>query len=274
MRKLEFKIAAGLGDNLVLRMALDTIKHDYDQIRISHNKMIVNDHRNGDPLYFKFLADLGNLIFTEPPYIFDQGDYPEIYTYDTYKRLGIKIKEPRLDYLLCKGDSLNLGEEYIVITTRARSVIIGTLSPLLPSFWKLLDELSQKYKIVILGEREVQGVPDHCAGTKDDVFSIYDQIKLHIPAEKILDLTVPALGITAPDLIRIQQDCLIMKEAKTVITFGIGGNVWMAAAVANTTGYRSLDENNITDIIINPEFRNIFITQDWTQFIVKLEGYK
>ena len=262
MRKLEFKIACGLGDNIVLRMALDTVKHNYDQIRIAHNKQIMKDYRNNDPIYWKFLNDLGNLLFTEAPYVFDHGEYPEIYTYDTYINLGIKIKEPKLDHLLCKGTSLNLNKEYIVITTRAKLIDQRILYGLLPSFLEKIKQLSTKYRILVLGEREVEG--------EYQAFSIYDQIITTIPTDRILDLTVAALGITAPKLTNIQQDCLIMKEAKAVITFGIGGNVWMSAAVANTIGFRTKDNNNITDVVINPEFKNIFITQNWNEFILKL----
>jgi hypothetical protein len=273
MKKLEFKIACGLGDNIVLRMALDTVKHNYSQIRIAHNKDIVKDLRNSDPKYYKFLNDLGNLLFTEPPYIFDQGTYPEIYTYNTYKDLNIKIIEPKLDHLLCKGVSLNLNTEYIVVTTRARSVLKTALLPLLTDFCKTLKLLSTKYKIVIMGERIIDNTLQKDRGTIHEIFSIYEQIIANIPSECVIDLTVPALGVTSPTLSQMQRDCLIMKESKLVITFGIGGNVWMSAAVANTIGFRTADNNTITDIVINPQFKNIFITQDWQQFIQKLKEY-
>ena len=266
MKTLEFKVAAGVGDNIVLRMALDTVKHNYDQIKISHNKQIVDTHRGGNSEYYKFLDDIGNLLFTEHPYSYDHNEYPEIYTYKAYIDLGIKIKSPKLEYLLCKGNSLNLGEEYIVLTTRARTIFKNSITQ---EFWDTIKVLSKKYKIVVIGERRIEDYNKNAAGTGDEIFSIYDQIVANI--DIITDLTTSGFGITVPKLSKIQQDCLIMKEAKFVITFGIGGNVWMAAAVANTIGYRT-DNEEITDVVINPEFSNIFITKNWSQFINKLKN--
>lgn len=266
MKKLEFLIAAGLGDNIILRMALDTVKHNYDEIRIAHNKGIVKDYRNDDPKYFKFLDELGALLFSEPPYIFDHGDYPVIQTYYTYSDLSIIIKNPKLEYLLAKGNSLNLNQEYIVITTKIRTLPKNVFNDISKNFWVILNDLSKKYKIVILGEKEIEG--NH----PDDWFSIYNEIISNLPNDKILDLTVPALGVTAPELHKVQQDCLIMKEAKFVIANGIGGNVWMAAAVANTIGFRS-DEEPIINIVVNPQFENIFITKNINLFFNKLKEY-
>lgn len=266
MKKLEFTIAAGIGDNIVLRMALDSVKHNYDEIRISHNKDIVNIHRNGDPNYFKFLNDLGSLLFSEKPYIFDHNIYPIIYTHRTYINLNIKIKKPNLNYLLCKGSPLNIGE-YIVLTTKIRTLPKATFLNLAQKLWVVLNTLSNKYKIVVMGEREMDG--DITA----DTYSIYNDIMSNLSNDKIIDLTIPILGKDAPTLNKIQQDCLIMENAKFVIANGIGGNVWMSAAVANTIGFRT-DNEEITDIVINPEFENIFITKNFDHFIDKIKTYQ
>lgn len=265
-RKLSFWIAAGLGDNILLRMALDTVKHNFDEINISHNVDIVNEYRDGDPKYFKFLDDVGTLLFSEPPYNFNHNKYDIIYTYNTYKALGIVIKQPKLDHLLCKGVSLNLNQEYIVLTTKIRTLPKQVFYNLAPQFWKILTALSQKYKIVVLGEREMEGP------MPNDIYSIYNDIIANLPKDSLIDLTVPALGVTAPELSKIQQDCLIMKNAKFVIANGIGGNVWMAAAVANTIGFRC-DEEQIINLIVQSEWENIFITKDQSKFIKKLEEY-
>lgn len=266
MNKLEFKICAGIGDNIVLRMALDTVKHNYDEIRISHNKDVIAAFRDEGRNYDVFLHDLGTLLFSEPPYIFDQGEYPEIYTCNTYKKLGIVIKEPKLDYLLCKGKSLDTNGKYIALTTRARTFLRRSITV---EFWHTLIQLSNTYKIVVMGEREIEGDKGF-VGTSDEISSIYDLIISNLGHDRIIDLTTPKLGVSAFKLENIQQDCLIMKEAEFVITFGIGGNVWMSAAVANTIGYRT-DNEEITNIVVNPHFSNIFITKDWNQFVNRIK---
>src|SRR5262249_48834942 len=157
-------------DNILLRMALDTVKHNFDEINISHDVDIVNHHRNGDPKYFKFLDDIGTLLFSEPPYNFNHNKYDIIYTYNTYKRLDIKIKQPKLDYLLCKGVALDLDQEYIVITTKIRTLPRQVFYSLAPRLWNVLTALSHKYKIVVLGEREMEGP------MPNDIYSIYKDI--------------------------------------------------------------------------------------------------
>src|ERR1700722_341314 len=220
-KKVALEIAAGIGDSLVVRIFFDAVKHEYDQIIISHSKSIVNQWRNGDPNYFRFLYDWGTLLFSENPFVYsDHARYIDVAK--TLMGLGTKPKTPNLHHLLCKGNSLNLGEEYIVLTTKIRCFNKKLFYPLSIKLWGTLKKLSQKYKVVVIGEREVEKSKEYQLNTSD-IFGIYEQIITNIPNDRVVDLTVPALGITTPTLEKIQQDCLIMKEAKFVITFGIGG---------------------------------------------------
>lgn len=268
MKKLSTSICLGLGDNIVARIIFDTVKHNYDQIRISHDKNIIQIYKNGDSNYMKFLKDIGNLLFTEPPYYFDSISYPAIHTFNTTKNLYIPGK-PNLEHKLCKGTPLNLGQEYIVITTKIRGMARKTFYPLSIKLWQTLRQLSTKYKIVILGEREVEKNIEYL-GNPDLAYSIYDQIIANLPINCIIDLTIPALGNIAPTLSQIQQDGLIMRQAKFTITLGMGGNVWLAAGSGSQViGFRE-DGDPATDIILGPNFTSVRMTKDWNQFIKRL----
>jgi hypothetical protein len=279
MKKLEFTINAGIGDNLILRIFLDTIKQNYDQIRISHDTNVINYWRSGDPQYYKFLDELGKLLFSEPPYIYDKIRRPHS-DLDKIANIicGLKFtpQKPNIDHILCSGDSLNLDEKYIVITTKTRYMHKQFLYPLFPKLWKTMKEVSKKYKIVILGERCVEKSKEYIVDhNKEIIYSIYDQIISNIPNDRIVDLTVPALGITVPDIKKIQQDCLIMKEAEGVIVLGIGGNLWLALAVANTINFRSDNLGVFTtliDMINNPKFNTAFLSKDINKFLQKLDS--
>src|SRR5579871_221148 len=120
MRKLELEICTGIGDNLVIRIFFDTIKHNYDQIRIAHSKAVIREFWDNRPEYQLFCKNIGIALFTEPPYVYDYGNYPPIHTYDIISSLRIVPVKPNLDHILCQGTPLNLGEEYIVITTKIR----------------------------------------------------------------------------------------------------------------------------------------------------------
>jgi len=270
-KKVALEIAAGIGDSLVVRIFFDAVKHEYDQIIISHSKSIVNQWRNGDPNYFRFLYDWGTLLFSENPFVYsDHARYIDVAK--TLMGLGTKPKTPNLHHLLCKGNSLNLGEEYIVLTTKIRCFNKKLFYPLSIKLWGTLKKLSQKYKIVILGEKLVEMRKEYNS-ISDSVFGLYEQIISNIPNNRILDLTVPALGETVSDLVAIRQDCLIMKEAEFVITLGVGGNFCMATSVANMTiGFRA-DNLEFTDAIYNKDYHNAIITKNWNYFIQSLEKY-
>ena len=275
MKKLEMSINTGIGDNIIVRVFFDVIKHNYDQIIVSHNKDVIEFSNNGDPNYLNFLNELGNTLFTTPPYIFSNVQYKPLFLYDTIKELNILPSKPNLDSVLCAGTSLNLGEEYIVITTKIRGLRRKDFYPFSINLWKILRKLSEKYKIVILGERQVENNKEY-ANISDIVYSIYEQIITNLPSHRIVDLTVPSLGVTTPDLKKIKQDCLIMKESKCIVTLAIGGNLWLALSVANVIGFKydcGIVNNYINDMVsclTNPKFSTAFITYDWHQFIKKI----
>lgn len=269
MKQISTSICLGLGDNIVARMIFDTVKHKYDKIRISHDKNIIYHYKNGDTAYLNFLNKIGNLLFTEPPFSFETQSYPAIHTLNTVRTLYIP-SPPNLQYLLCKGQPLNLGEEYIVITTKIRGILRKNFYPLSIQLWDALRRLSTKYKIVVVGEREVEKNIEY-RGNPDLAYGIYEQIIANLPSDRILDLTVPALGNVAPNLTKIKQDALIMQQAKFVVTLGMGGNVWLAAAAGNQViGYRE-DGDPATDIILGPKFISVKMTKDWKTFIQRLE---
>lgn len=272
--KTEISICIGLGDNIVIRGYLDTIKSKYEEIRISHHKPIIQNYRNNDPEYTKFLDQIGNLLFSEPPYIFDHGDYPHKSQFEIMQHFQIDPQKPNLSHLLCKGINLNISEPYIVITTKVRIMRQEIFFPLSIDLWKTLRKLSEKYKIVIMGEKVVEYGKEYLEreNVNNGIYSIYEQIISNLPQDRIIDLTVPALGITTPSLEKIQQDCLIMNQAKFVIVIGVGGNFCLSSAVANTIGFREDKEPHL-DKVLAHNYSDLFMTREWLQFMKKINCY-
>lgn len=276
---MKIGINVGLGDNIITRLLLDRIKHNYDEIRISHNKKVMENYRDNDPKYWEFLDEIGSLIFSEKPYIFDKQDYKSYAPVDYYNLISdpntSKDSKPNLDYL-CQGQSLNINKEYIVITTKVRVLPNNVLFPLMDQFYSTIKPLCTKYQIVILGEREVE-ISKEYAMFPQSIYGLYDNIVNNLSKDIILDLTIPSLGITTPSIKQIRQDLLIMKEAKFVVVFGIGGNFCMSSAVANTINFRRDDEFPLTQLVnkINgSHYSNVFTTQNWQQFLLEIEKYK
>ena len=274
-------IPTSLGEIINIKYHLDLVKNRYDQIRLSFHTQLWKEGLHTEApdwlekkvLWTKYLNDLGKLFFSEHPYVLEPvsrkfaGDAGHV-----VKLLKLTPQKAEMAHLLCKGQSLNLGEEYIVITTKIRYLEKSIFYPKSIEFWRVLRKLSARYKIVILGERVVEMRKEYLS-SQNSIFGIYDQIISNVPVERIIDLTVPALGETVSDLKQIQQDCLIMNEAKIVINFGVGGNSCMATSVAKMTiGFRS-DPLQFADIVFGREYPNCIITKDWSHFIRTLERY-
>jgi hypothetical protein len=279
MKTLSLSLPTSLGEIINMKGHLDCVKDQYAKITVSFNKelwktglhMEAPGWKEKEALWNKYLDDIGKLFFSEPPYTVDNFSHPFYITDGLVAKLGIPPRKVELGHLLCKGESLNIGH-YIVMTTKVRHVEKKQFMPLSIQLWKVLQELSSKYKIVVLGEREVEMRKEY-EMFKSNIFGLYDQIIANLPPNRIVDLTVPALGETVADLSKIQQDCLIMRDAQFVITIGIGGNSCMAAAVANMNiGYRT-DKTPFTDAIFNKEYPNAIITKNWDYFIQVLKRY-
>ncbi len=270
MNILRVSIPIGLGDLIYTKAMLDSVKHLYNQIHIRIFRDIISSY-GIDPKYNNFLDEIGNLFFSEPPYILTSENIPFYGLVDVCTSNSIMPVKPNLKNLLCEGTTIDVGEEYIVLVTKVRYMAREHFEEKRGQLFDTLRQLSQKYKIVILGEREVQfngGYTSFVGG----IYSIYNDIIQHIPSDRLLDLSMSALGITAPNLINIRQDCLTMSRAKFVVTMGVGGGFCMATAVANTIGYR-IDQDPIADAVFDREYSDALITKDWSYFINKLQSY-
>lgn len=284
MRILDYGgLPTSLGEIINAKYHLDLIKDQYDQIKLSfHTQLWATGLYTNTPdwpqrkqLWEKYLTDLGQLFFSEPPYVLDPVGVSHKYGGDCQhlvNLLRITPQKAEMSQYLCKGTSLNLGEEYIVITTKLRHIPKNFFYPRSIELWRTLQKLSAKYKIVILGERHVEMRREY-QHIQNEVFGIYEQIISNLPPDRIVDLTVPALGETVSDLKQIQQDCLIMNEAKFVITIGVGGNSCMAHSTAKMAiGFRA-DNLPFANIVFGKEYPNMIVTKDWGYFIKVLERY-
>jgi hypothetical protein len=272
LKQISTSICAGLGDNIIARMIFDTVKHQYSQIKISHDKSIIRVWKENNHEHILFLKDIGNLLFSEIPFHYDSNQYPPIQTFDTIKKFSPIIK-PNFQHLLCRGTPLDTQEEYICITTKIRLIPKQKFLPVSIQLWSVLTQLANRYKIVIMGERNIEEFSIYRRSMSENItYSIYDQIISNVPANRIIDLTVPSLGVIAPKLSNVQQDGLILQRAKFAICFGNGGNLWHAVAAANKViAYRDDDRDCIADALLNPNFSHVKMFKNWNEFIDELK---
>ena len=272
MKNVAISIPLGVGDFICLKAAFDPVKDQFSSIKLTPARHIIKDFGR-DASYNQFVDDIGRLFFSDPPYYFDAGQYPFCEFDAIYSNYGLTPYKPKLGHLLCAGTSLNLDEEYIVITTKVRYVAKSNFQCHSVEFWNTIQSLSSKYKIVVIGEREVETNDEYAIHTSQHIYSIYNDIINNVPNYRVVDLTIPALGISSPNLTQLQQDCLIMKEAKFVITFGVGGNFCLSTAVANMAiGWRT-DNLNFFDLVYGKEYPDAIITKKWDHFLNTLRNY-
>jgi len=272
MATFSSNIPVGLGDIIYIKSQLDFFKDRFEEIHITFHEDLISYYRKGTK-YNIFLKEVGNLFFSEKPYILNDGYYPFRTQLQICTDYEMPPCKPELQHLLCKGVSLNLDSEYIVLTTKIRQLSRTNFNDMSKDFWDKINQLSKKYKIVLLGERKVEVNKEYEYYTTEHIYSIYEDIMKNVQNEAIIDLTIPALGITVPSLTQIQQDCLIMKEAKFVVTIGIGGNFCMATAVANVIGYRNDDDEVADYCFSNREYPNAMITKNYEYFMSILGKY-
>lgn len=261
-KSISARINLGVGDHIFARVFLDGVKHEFFSIQITHAEDAIHYWFNNDPKRRAFNTALGKLVFRDPPYVLvPGGNLPFFPNERIVRELNAIPVKPNLDHLAA-GKSLDINP-YIVITTKARQFPKATFNQIKDQLSSSLRNLSDRFTIVILGERDVQRTREYEAEVnRDQVFGIYDFLISVLPKDKILDLSVPALGISVSSIEQFRQDCLIMKEAKTVITLGIGGNFWMSAGLAqNTIGLRA-DNEWTTDIMTSANYPNMTLTKD------------
>lgn len=271
-------IPLSLGEIINFKYHLDMVKENYQQILFSFHRPLLKSHldvnAHQEQLQNKYIDDIGKLFFSEAPYQIEPHSSNFFGDMNTLSDL-IKVAPQKADLrqYLCKGQSLDIGP-YIVMTTKVRELDKNIFLPLSFQLWKTLQSLSETYKIVILGEREVEMRKEYVVWSSRNIYGLYEQIISNLPPDRIVDLTVPALGNTVSDLSKIQQDCLIMNQAKVTITIGIGGNCGMSTASSNLAlGFRN-DNNVMAGRIYSSEDERVCVTSNWQHFINKLQSLK
>jgi hypothetical protein len=241
MRSLSLALPTALGEVINIRYNMQQLFDRYDRINITFNPRVywdevMNTHLPDWPQKEQKLhnlcVELGNLFFTEPPFTFGMYlPYPRLYhagyLIDDYHLIP---KMPQMAKYLCKGIPLNIGE-YVVITTKVREVPKARYDQHKQELYDLIRQISDKYPIVILGEKILEIRKEYVILQKNNtLFCLYEDLINAIPKDRVIDLTKPFLSETVSTLSEVQQDCLIMHNAKATITVGIGGNFLMATS--------------------------------------------
>lgn len=267
---MQLDINTGIGDHLIVRSFLDQLKDQYARIQITQSRAAVAHWRDNDPRFLQFIHQLGDIIFGHPPYqLVKQPIRFPFWPSERFIELGLIPTRPYVPGLIVNHHlTAEITQPYIVLTTKVREMPPETFRDFIDKSTPIFQHLAKRYAIVLLGEREVEKSKEYSiADNPTIIFSAYQAFHT-LP--NMIDLTIPALGITTPNIQRVQHDCYLMSKATAVITLGIGGNVWLSTATSPLTLCLRADGYKIPDLF-DGAFPEFYLTRQVDNLCQKLE---
>jgi hypothetical protein len=266
---MKIKVNMGIGDLLLIRAMLDYKRDSYSKIYITPNteffdKLRTTEYKNGP------IKDYIKWLFDDPSYykIDNNLTYPRKNTETLFWEDKIQFKGPQyMRDKFCKGKSLNIGD-YVTITTKIRAINKKKYESIKEEFFKTLSKVSEKYKVVILGEKTLPDWTEYKDGTTNDVFVIYDDIIKYLPKDNIIDMTIDTIHDSS--LKQLQQDCVYLRDAYQNIILGLGGGFCLTLVAGKILGYwQPHTHSQVTELYeYCTNFKsNMYMTRDFEKFI-------
>ena len=217
-----FCLHVGIGDLIVCKSQM--LQCGIPHIFVSPNRKIAEKYRS--PKHWHFIFELMKAIYVEPVFtVTDDQSYPRV-CWEFFKKRGVKPKRLDLSKQLCNGHGFNY--KYVALNTKVRGMKKEWFLKNVTEFRKALKSIN--YRLVLIGEREIGMNPEYKNITIPP-FSLYEFVQDLAD----VDLTVPELGITVPNINDFRQKCSYLRDAHAVINVGHGGNVTISCAVNDQT---------------------------------------
>lgn len=271
------QIPVGIGDIIYIHAQLNAVKNNFSKILLSPNFNLFRMYRDSNEKNvnenIQFTKDFCNLIFSQTPKfeITQNNNFPYKTSQSIWNQDGFAVCKPNLQHLLCTNEKI-INNKYIVITTKVRELDLNIYLNVKSKLLNFLNNVSSKYKIVILGERNIEMTPEYLVHGHNKIYSIYNDIIKNIPKENIIDMSIEKMGKTSPQLSSLIKDCTIMKFSNVTISLGIGGNFCISSAISNVSNFSSYPLHKTTDYLYsNHKCKEIHVTSDINQFVNNCE---
>lgn len=267
--ELKIKVNMGVGDLLLIRSMLDYQKDKYSKIHITPNATFFDVLRT--PEYKDgFIKDYIEMLFKDDYYVIDNNQsYPRKNTETLYWENKIPFVGPQyMKDEFCKGAPLNIGK-YLTLTTKIRALDKSHYEKIKKDFFNVISLISNKYKIVVIGEKTLPDWPEYKNGTTPDVFMIYNDIMSFLPKENIIDMTYNCTK-SGSTLSQLQQDCVYMRDAYYNIILGLGGGFCLAMTCGRILGFWQEHKNfEVTKLyeICTKLKSNMYMTRNIEKYI-------
>jgi len=221
----EVAINEGVGDVIVSRSMLMYLNEPKIKVALNYDVL----RFKGGECYRGFITEFSKIVFSgDDRFEFDPmpREYPKK-TWADFWNDGLRPQYLDLSSSLCSGESLECGP-YVCLHTKVRGF---PYSEIREQYLRVLEDSLKKYKLVLIGEREIE-LNDEYKMPEVKVSSIYEDLK---GLGNVMDFTIPKLGLTPPTIGQVRQDCKYMNEAKANIVIGVAGNLSLSGCVGKKT---------------------------------------
>lgn len=227
MASLGVSFPLAIGEQIYARAALDAVKQNYGEIRVGLNWQGLDMRPPG---YRPFAVAFGQMLWSDGPYCFDEhaADLP----YTPYEKLYVQGYQPQLPWfpeVLCDPGAPLPEKPYVTLSTKVRFWGRSHFEEIRGRFFSELRAVADRYRIALLGERDVPRVGETACWGPETIYSIYpDIMQEQLP---VADHTFAAFAGDDFRLDRLRRDCTIMHHAIYNINLGVGGSVALGLAV-------------------------------------------
>lgn len=289
--KLGFKLNRlipnlGIGDLFICYSYVKKYYDEYDIFYITIDYGIITKFRNDSDIIKKFTRDLIFKIFDDPKIIISEYDLND--NYDDFVKQnvlrGIVQSEPilyvpNMEHIIknLKYFDYDIEIPYCILHTKIRSESYNQYLDYKDEFFKIINLLSNKYKIMLIGERKIEENPEYDNENKYSKLSsflIYDDILNNVDKKNIIDLTVDEL-LHNNNIDNFLNGCYLINKSIFSIFWGGGGpSFFMLPFAKKTIGFRTCCGNTINDNFIMSRYinkDNIFLTNDIDEFLNELK---
>jgi len=272
----------GIGDLLLCYSYIMQHYEEYDKFFILLDYNIITLFRNDSNSIKEFTKRLTNKIFSDPKI--------EIIEYDPYQNYDDYVPHDLLDNIISNQNIFRLvnmshliknieikkyDKPYFILNTKIRLENYNFYLSFKDEFLKIINELSKSYKLILMGERQMEINREYSADPPGlGAFLIYDDILNNIDKNNIIDLTRNEL-LHQNDINDFLKDCYLINKSSFSILLGRSGVSFIVSSFSdNVIGFRTYDtcdiikNNFISSKLIDDN--GYFLTNDINKFFDKL----
>jgi len=210
----------GIGDMIIF--ASELLEKD-EELTITLERSNIENHKSEAGSYWEFSKKFISRLLPEKRIEFTNSQDLPRHPVDNSRFLKISREERYCEHFkrVFIIDSPPLDSPYVVLSTKARYYLRSSFDSEKQSLFDAIN--SWGMKVILLGEKEVEYNLEYKSWGNSQIYSIYGDAMKGIRDDLLVDMTVPKLGTTTPDIDKLFSDMSIAYQAKACINIGVGG---------------------------------------------------